>query len=363
MTRFRTYCSRADQLSLAAMAQAPTPGVPGSAEQAAVPSAVPRDAEKLAEKDFNREVKPEIAEPTPGEIAATKAWKRLARTLSVAEEARRRLRCAKDKEQSLGFAAGQVRATEALHLLSAPHGAAEAARAYDYVFRCPATGRSGSAMWKAMAVSLRSNLILHCQCQEGTEEFVYIEAALLKIYGENRFRAKSGPDKDLRSQLLKAYEHVSPQTRKHRRRVRKPRPRWPKSAPRRMASSSSENAGKATRSFVGAMRESGGVLKAEIDKQSSLRAQARARSSSSTGSDPTSWRFSSPASGSVTRLRASLVSRASSRAATKVSPVGTEELQMQVKRLEKENRELQIQVERNQVYCDWLEEEIARGSS
>ena len=73
MTRFRTYCSRADQLSLAAMAQAPTPGVPGSAEQAAVPSAVPRDAEKLAEKNFNREVKPDIAEPTPGESGAAGA--------------------------------------------------------------------------------------------------------------------------------------------------------------------------------------------------------------------------------------------------------------------------------------------------
>ena len=36
MTRFRTYCSRAEQLSLAAMAQAPTPG------------AVARDAAKLA---------------------------------------------------------------------------------------------------------------------------------------------------------------------------------------------------------------------------------------------------------------------------------------------------------------------------
>ena len=48
MTRFRTYCSRAEQLSLAAMAQAPTPGVQGSAEQAAVPGAVSRDAEKLA---------------------------------------------------------------------------------------------------------------------------------------------------------------------------------------------------------------------------------------------------------------------------------------------------------------------------
>ena len=218
-------------------------------------------------------------------------------------------------------------------------------------------------MWKAMAVSLRSNLILHCQCQEGTEEFVYIEAALLKIYSENRFRAKSGPDKDLRSQLLKAYEHLSPRTREHRRRVRNPRRSRPKSSPRRMASLSSENAGKATRSFVGAMRESGGVLKAEMDKQSSLRAQARERSSSSTASDPTSWRFSSPDLGSVTRLRASLVLRTSSRAATKVSPLGTEELRMQIKRLEKENRELQIQVERNQVYCDWLEEEIARGSS
>ena len=48
MTRFRTYCSRAEQLSLAAMAQAPTPGVQGSAEQAAVPGTVSRDAEKLA---------------------------------------------------------------------------------------------------------------------------------------------------------------------------------------------------------------------------------------------------------------------------------------------------------------------------
>ena len=48
MTRFRTYGSRAEQLSLAAMAEAPTPGVQGSAEQAAVPSAVSRDAEKLA---------------------------------------------------------------------------------------------------------------------------------------------------------------------------------------------------------------------------------------------------------------------------------------------------------------------------
>ena len=49
MTRFRTYGSRAEQLSLAAMAEAPTPGVQGSAEQAAVPSAVSRDAQKLAE--------------------------------------------------------------------------------------------------------------------------------------------------------------------------------------------------------------------------------------------------------------------------------------------------------------------------
>ena len=48
MTRFRTLGSRAEQLSLAAMAEAPTPGVQGSAEQAAVPSAVSRDAEKLA---------------------------------------------------------------------------------------------------------------------------------------------------------------------------------------------------------------------------------------------------------------------------------------------------------------------------
>ena len=48
VTRFRTYCSRAEQLSLAAMAQAPTPGVQGSAEQAAVPGTVSRDAEKLA---------------------------------------------------------------------------------------------------------------------------------------------------------------------------------------------------------------------------------------------------------------------------------------------------------------------------
>ena len=48
MTRFRTCCSRVEQLSLAAMAQAPTPGVQGSAEQAAVPCAVSRDAEKLA---------------------------------------------------------------------------------------------------------------------------------------------------------------------------------------------------------------------------------------------------------------------------------------------------------------------------
>ena len=48
MTRFRTYCSRAEQLSLAAMAQAPTPGVESSADFVAVPGVVSRDAAKLA---------------------------------------------------------------------------------------------------------------------------------------------------------------------------------------------------------------------------------------------------------------------------------------------------------------------------
>ena len=46
--KFWNHCSRAEQLSLAAMAQAPTPGVQGSAEQATMPSTVSRDAEKLA---------------------------------------------------------------------------------------------------------------------------------------------------------------------------------------------------------------------------------------------------------------------------------------------------------------------------
>ena len=45
---FLDDCSRAEQLSLAAMAQAPMPGVQGSAEQATVLSTVSRDAEKLA---------------------------------------------------------------------------------------------------------------------------------------------------------------------------------------------------------------------------------------------------------------------------------------------------------------------------
>ena len=46
--KFLDDCSRAEQLSLAAMAQAPMPGVQGSAEQATVLSTVSRDAEKLA---------------------------------------------------------------------------------------------------------------------------------------------------------------------------------------------------------------------------------------------------------------------------------------------------------------------------
>ena len=45
---FLDDCSRAEQLSLAAMAQAPMPGVQGSDEQATVLSTVSRDAEKLA---------------------------------------------------------------------------------------------------------------------------------------------------------------------------------------------------------------------------------------------------------------------------------------------------------------------------
>ena len=46
--KFWNHCSRAEQLSLAAMAQAPMPGVQGNAEQATAPSTVSRDAEKLA---------------------------------------------------------------------------------------------------------------------------------------------------------------------------------------------------------------------------------------------------------------------------------------------------------------------------
>jgi len=46
--KFLDDCSRAEQLSLAAMAQAPMPGVQGSAEQATVLSTVSRDVEKLA---------------------------------------------------------------------------------------------------------------------------------------------------------------------------------------------------------------------------------------------------------------------------------------------------------------------------
>ena len=79
--------------------------------------------------------------------------------------------------------------------------------AYRRMYTCPAHERITTAMWKASAVGLRANVILRCWRQADCCKFSSIEAVLKQIYGP-RFT-----ERNLRPQLLKAYDHLFPGTR------------------------------------------------------------------------------------------------------------------------------------------------------
>ena len=128
------------------------------------------------------------------------AWSRFTSTLVNSRDTQESLAALLECSQSEAI---QRHLTDALRLLSKPHGAAGAAKAYRCMYTCPA--QPCTHVWKASAVGLRANVILRCWRQADCSEFSSIEAVLKEIYGE-QFRKIQ----DLRSQLLKAYDHLFP---------------------------------------------------------------------------------------------------------------------------------------------------------
>ena len=128
------------------------------------------------------------------------AWYRFTKTLSNSRDTQESLVAAQLECSQCEMI--QRHLTDALRLLSKPHDAAGAAEAYRRMYTCPAQPCTDA--WKASAVGLRANVILRCWCQAACCKFSSIEAVLRQIYGP-RFS-----EKDLRSQLLKAYDHLFP---------------------------------------------------------------------------------------------------------------------------------------------------------
>ena len=131
------------------------------------------------------------------------AWSRFTSTLVNSRDTQESLAALLECSQSEAI---QRHLTDALRLLSKPHGAAGAAKAYRCMCTCP--DQPCTHAWKASAVGLRANVILRCWRQADCSEFSSIEAVLKEIYGE-QFRKMP----NLRSQLLKAYDHLFPGTR------------------------------------------------------------------------------------------------------------------------------------------------------
>ena len=127
------------------------------------------------------------------------AWYRFTSTLSNSRDTQESLAAQLECSQCEMI---QRHLTDALRLLSKPHDAAGAAEAYRRMYTCPAQPCTDD--WRASAVGLRANVILRCWCQAACCRFSSIEAVLEEIYGQQFF------EKDLRSQLLKAYDHLFP---------------------------------------------------------------------------------------------------------------------------------------------------------
>jgi len=180
------------------------------------PSAAQANVGFTEEPSFIEETRPsparanvgitEVAQDDANANSTDGAWRRLVLSVTVIEETRIRLCFAETQQKKQGFSSGADCLGQASRLLSGAHGAASAAQAYDWLYTCPKEARQLTQMWKALAVCLRTNVVLRCWCHEGSGELIAVEAALVRLYGSERL-SKQG-DRLFRSQLFLAHEQL-----------------------------------------------------------------------------------------------------------------------------------------------------------
>ena len=150
-------------------------------------------------------------------------WARLVLGMVVTDDARLKLETAERQQAKIGNGtAGKLACAEAAEIISSHHSAQIAVKAHLKLYLC--TIVVPGAIWKAAALALRENVIMHC-CSHtgGNGTFPDIEAMLLEMYGVDRFgKARNN---DLRGQLHKCFDHFYPGARNLHKRARRPRRR------------------------------------------------------------------------------------------------------------------------------------------
>ena len=151
-------------------------------------------------------------------------WARLVLAMSAMTEARLKLETAELQQVKYGRGLFGIPAcAEASMIVSVPdHNAEMAVKAHDKLYLCPIV--APTAIWKAAALALRENVIMHCCCHAGGGAFQDIEAKLFEMYGVDRF-GPAGGNQDLRAQMHKCFDHICPGARNLRKRVRYRKPR------------------------------------------------------------------------------------------------------------------------------------------
>jgi hypothetical protein len=145
-------------------------------------------------------------------------WARLVLAMGATIEARLKLETAELQQAKSGRGLMGIPAcAEAYMIVSVHHNAEMAVKAHDKLYLCSIV--APTAIWKAAALALRENVIMHCCCHAGGGAFQDIEAKLLEMYGVDRF-GPAGGDHDLRAQLHKCFDHICPGTRNLHKHVR-----------------------------------------------------------------------------------------------------------------------------------------------
>jgi hypothetical protein len=149
-------------------------------------------------------------------------WARLVLAMVATTEVRLKLETAERQQAKSGNSFVHLRAHEASMIVSVQHNAEMAVKAHDKLHLCSIV--APTAIWKAAALALRENVIMHCCCHAGGCAFQDIEAKLLEMYGVDRF-GPAADNGDLRAQLHKCFDHLCPGARNLHKRVRQRRPR------------------------------------------------------------------------------------------------------------------------------------------